>query len=326
MKKLRLQPVLSDETTNNLIGKFIDNTFIKHHIKEDTEVYNEKNELLAVLKKNAVSKKNIELARLPLRKAASTSYNRGKAAGELEKILKIGDIVDGHVVGKIKGSRYIPLIKNGKLSNTSYALPVKSSVIGYMDRYPRMPYCRTTAYTQKNLSAFKSCLPYIKDIDTVFKTYAPHRYAKQKGMADASSPDFVIKDTSFTTVTVNKNFRTACHTDAGDFAKGFGNLGVISMGKYEGFITVIPKYGLGIDVQNSDIALFDVHEVHGNTEPVKITHYERISVVCYYREKMIYCGSQEYELNRAKTETKKVALQDELEKAKKIKEEILNEI
>ena len=156
--------------------------------------------------------------------------------------------------------------------------------------------------------------------------YAPERYAKQRAIADASSKDFVIKDTSFTTVTVNKNFRTACHTDAGDFAKGFGNLGVISMGKYEGFITVIPKYGLGIDVQNSDIALFDVHEVHGNTEPVKISYYERISVVCYYREKMIYCGSQEYELNRAKTETKKVALPDELEKAKKIKGEILNEI
>jgi len=326
MKKIRLQPVLSDETTNNLVGKFIDNTFIKHHIKEDTEVYNEKNELLAVLKKNAVSKKNIELARLPLRRAANnTSQNRGQAAGELEKILKIGDIVQGQVVGKIKGSRYIPLLKNGTLSNTCLALPVKSSVIGYMDRYPRMPYCRTTAYTQKNLLAFKSCLPYIKDIDTIFKMYAPERYAKQKAIADASSPDFVIEDTSFTTVTVNKNFRTACHTDAGDFAKGFGNLGVISMGKYEGFITVIPKYGLGIDVQNSDIALFDVHEVHGNTEPVKITHYERISVVCYYREKMIYCGSQEYELNRAKTETKKTMLPNEIKKVKKIKQRI-NEI
>ena len=48
--------------------------------------------------------------------------------------------------------------------------------------------------------------------------------------------------------------------------------------------------------------------------------------MCYYREKMIYCGDADYELNRAKTNTKKVALPEELEKAKKIKESIVNEL
>ena len=41
---------------------------------------------------------------------------------------------------------------------------------------------------------------------------------------------------------------------------------------------------------------------------------------------MIYCGDAEYELNRAKTNTKKVANEEELQKAKLIKEEILNEL
>ena len=66
-----------------------------------------------------------------------------------------------------------------------------------------------------------------------------------------------------------------------------------------------------------------MHEVHGNTEPEKISYFERISVVCYYREKMIYCGNKQYELDRAKTETKKIALPEEIEKANKIKEKIL---
>ena len=39
---------------------------------------------------------------------------------------------------------------------------------------------------------------------------------------------------------------------------------------------------------------------------------------------MIYCGDANYELNRAKTNTKKIALPEELEKANKIREEILN--
>jgi len=46
--------------------------------------------------------------------------------------------------------------------------------------------------------------------------------------------------------------------------------------------------------------LFDVHELHGNTEIKSKQPYERISVICYYREKMIDCGTAEEELNRIK--------------------------
>jgi len=40
---------------------------------------------------------------------------------------------------------------------------------------------------------------------------------------------------------------------------------------------------------------------------------------------MIYCGNADYELNRAKTNTKKVANEEELQRAKIIKDEILND-
>ena len=38
---------------------------------------------------------------------------------------------------------------------------------------------------------------------------------------------------------------------------------------------------------------------------------------------MIYCGTKEYELERAKTETKKIALPEEIKKADEIREKIL---
>ena len=315
---------MSEEEADGFIGKFITEKQIKHHITEDTEVFKENGDLLCVLKKRAVPSVILENARIPFRKSAMKSNNRGYASGEIEKLYKVGDKIEGRVIGKINGVKYVPLLSNGKLSNTSYSLPVHSSVIGYMDRYPRIPYCRTTAFSQSHFQEYKMCIPYIQTINEVFKNYAPHRYKVQKAMADASSQDFIIKDTAFTTVTVNKNFRTAGHKDAGDLKEGFGNLGVISRGKYKGFITVLPRYGVGLDIGHGDVALFDVHEVHGNTEPQKISYFERISVVCYYREKMIYCGSKEYELNRAKTETKKVMLPEEIEKAEKIKNKILN--
>ena len=241
----------------------------------------------------------------------------------MAKLYKVGDKIGSATVGEIKGNQYRALLSNGTLSKTMHAIPVDSSVIGYMDRYPRIPYCRTTAFSQKFFNEYNQCVPYIKCIDDVFKQYAPHRYAIQRGMAEETSQDFIIRDTAFTTVTVNKNFRTAAHKDAGDLKEGFGNLGVISRGKYNGFITVLPRYGVGLDINHGDVALFDVHEVHGNTEVEKISYFERISVVCYYREKMIFCGTKQYELDRAKTETKKVALPEEIEKANAIKERIL---
>ena len=325
MKQIKLKPILTDEEIKKLEGTFFTPDLIKYHIKEDTKVFNENGDILAVYKKDAVPKDILNNCRTSFRKAATQSNNRGLASGLLSNKYKVGDKIGSRTIGKIDGTRYTPInLKDNKLSNTSYALTVNSGLMGFSDRYPRIPYCRSTMYNQRNLQGYKKCLPYIKCVDNFFKEYAPKRYNIQKKMAEKTNQDFVIKDTAFTTITVNKNFRTAGHYDNGDLKEGFGNLGVISTGKYEGGITVIPKYGVGLDLQDGDLAIFDVHELHGNTEIIRKGYYERISTVCYYREKMIYCGNAEYELKRAKTNTKKVALPEELEKAKKIKEEIIN--
>tara|TARA_R110000796_G_C14555132_1_gene434276 strand:+ start:785 stop:1759 length:975 start_codon:yes stop_codon:yes gene_type:complete len=323
MKSIKLQPIMDEKEANQLIGNFLDDSYIKYNITEDTKVFKENGDLLCILKKNAVPEKTLEMARAPFRKAVSTTTNRGSASGDISKLYNVGDKIGSAIIGEINGTKFKSLLKDNTLSKTYHALPVDSSIIGYMDRYPRIPYCRTTAFSQKHFNEYNLCVPYIKCINEVFEQYAPHRYKIQKMMAEASSEDFIIKDTAFTTVTVNKNFRTACHKDSGDLKQGFGNLGVISRGKYNGFQTVLPKYGVGLNVGHGDVALFDVHEVHGNTEPKKVSYFERISIVCYYREKMIYCGNKEYELDRAKTETKKIALPEEIEKANKIREKIL---
>jgi len=326
MKQIKINPILSDNEVKKLEGTFFTKDLIKYHIKEDTKVLNENGDILCVYKKKVVPKDILNKCRESFRKAAGQSNNRGLASGLITEKYKVGDKIGGRTIGEIHGTRYVPInLKDKKLSKTSYALTVNSGIIGYSDRYPRIPYCRSTMYNQRNFPDFLKCIPYIKCVDNFFKEYAPARYKIQRAMADKTAQDFVIKDTSFTTVTVNKNFRTAGHYDNGDLKEGFGNLGVISKGKYDGGVTVIPRYGVGLNLQDGDVAIFDVHELHGNTKITRKGYYERISVVCYYREKMIYCGNSEYELNRAKTNTKKVALPKELDKAKKIKESILNE-
>jgi hypothetical protein len=163
MKQIKLKPILTEEQIKKLEGTFFTPDLIKYHITEDTKVFNENGDILAVYKKNAVPKNILNNSRLSFRKAAGESNNRGLASGLIGQKYKVGDKIGGRTIGKIDGTRYTPInLKDGKLSNTSYALTVNSGLMGFSDRYPRIPYCRSTMYNQKNFKGFKNCLPYIK--------------------------------------------------------------------------------------------------------------------------------------------------------------------
>jgi hypothetical protein len=210
--------------------------------------------------------------------------NRGTAGGK----------VDGQV------AQY-KLRRNGKVSNTSEASnPVNSGIVGFFDRNPRMPFCRTTAFNQQHFDKFKKAYPIIKLVDKKYSELMPDHYKKQRALSKATSSDFIITDTSFTTVTVNKNWQTSVHKDVGDFKEGFGNLVALRKGKYIGGHFVVVRWGVGFDLQNGDLLLVDVHQWHGNTPIIKEDkNVVRLSLVMYYRENMIECGTMEQERKRA---------------------------
>ena len=299
MKEITVKQMISQSEVDNLEGKFLDHTHYDTIINEDTIVRKENGDPLMVFIKNCIPSNVAAQAYYALRKAVAPTSNRAIAAGTLNA--KVGDKIDGVVVGELlTGNRFRALKKDGTLSNSPRGKQVDSGIIGYADRYARIPYCRTTAFTEKNLEEYKKALPYIQCISDLFKQYLPERWENQNRMHEMTSNDFKIANTVFTTITVNKNFRTAAHYDKGDLAEGFGNLAVLKTGDYEGAYTVIPKYRVGVDVRNCDLALFDVHELHGNTETFAKKPYERISIICYYRKKMIDCGTAEQELQRIK--------------------------
>jgi hypothetical protein len=105
----------------------------------------------------------------------------------------------------------------------------------------------------------------------------------------------------FTTVTVNKTFRTASHRDAGDFSDGLSNLLVLSNnGNYSGGYLILPEVRIAINIRPGDLLLVNNHEyIHCNTPMVMHDEEaERISLVCYLREKMLELGSKDYEEHR----------------------------
>lgn len=181
---------------------------------------------------------------------------------------------------------------------TTYANSVNSGIAGWFDRYPRIPYGRATSFTKNNFEKFQMAFPFLQTLAQGFKDLLPWRYNNQMEAAKKLDPAFLVPGTPFTTVTVNKTFRTACHFDAGDFTDGLSNLLTLSNnGNYSGCYLVAPEYRVAVNVRPGDLLLINNHEVmHGNTE-IKLhdEEAERISLVVYFREKMLELGPKQYE-------------------------------
>jgi hypothetical protein len=196
---------------------------------------------------------------------------------------------------------------------------VASNPIGFYEEsknFAKLP-CRLTHFTRVNYDKYQEGLPFIQKINQCFKKLIPEAHKKQLCKA-SEKPHLKIPKTCFSTITINRNFRTALHRDAGDFKEGFGNLTVIERGKYHGGYTCLPQFGIGIDVRRGDFLAMDVHEWHTNTpiyetEEDKVFNatledifqdnpevgtvgiyekYTRLTFVCYLREKISKCPDQ----------------------------------
>lgn len=184
------------------------------------------------------------------------------------------------------------------ISDTSYANPVNSGIAGWFDRYPRIPYGRATSYTRDNYEKFQKAYPLLQRLSKGFSDLLPQRWSAQKACIDKLDPAFYVPETVFTTITVNRTFRTAAHRDAGDLSAGFSNLVAMDNGKkYSGAYLVLPEVRIAINIRPGDLLLINNHEaMHGNT-PIVIEEEgaARYSLVCYFRENMLNLGSKAYE-------------------------------
>lgn len=275
--------------------------------------------LLAKLRKKAIPKETVQIGWDAFRLLAIPSRNRGAAAGPIDTKGVYWSRRDPAKIDKWSAQYY--QVKDGKkvLSKMRVNNVVASGVIGYYEKTPFLGQpCRMTGYTRSGLKQFIHGLPFLEAIDRQFKALVPAAHKKQ--LAEVSKkPLYQIGDTAFSTLTVNSNFRTALHKDAGDYRDGFGNLSVIEWGKYHGGETLFPRFGVGFNIRTGDFVAMDVHEWHTNA-PVTTTKedteynktlpdirtrdpttgvvgsqelYQRLSFVCYFREKIADCSEKE---------------------------------
>lgn len=280
MRTVRL-PTVDLAAGDALLGKFIEDSAYDQALDEPARVEKPDGTLLGVLVRPGLTDAAAGAFYHAVRGRIKKTGNRGTATGRpmMRQVKRDGTV--------------------SKSNRVPRQYEVQSAVMGYVDRYARIPFCREAAANEGGSVA--RALPAILEVDAVFREHAPEPYARQRAVADKTSQDFVLRGTSFTTLTLNRNFRTAGHRDAGDLPEGFGAMSVLRTGRFTGGRLVFPAYRVAFELRHGDVILFDPHEVHGNTEIRPLSaEYERITAVHYYRADMVYCGTAAQELELAK--------------------------
>ena len=279
MKTYKLKKQLTDEQAEKLKGKYLNENNYDVLITEDADGYDLNGNLLFSFRKNAIPLETLMLGVNSFKDSIELTESRGYASGSSHKRIR----------------------KDGSVSNITVGNKVESGSVGFMDSGAMVKYCRKTAFAKNYFDKYKAGIPFVKFIDEKYKELCPDHYAKQKAIAQGTNKNYVIGDTAFTTVTVNKNFRTAVHQDAGDYPEGFGNLIAYREGNWTGGYFCLPQYKVAIDLQNTDILFVDVHKWHGNTDFINTEEdWLRISFVLYYREYMYKCKQPAEELLKMK--------------------------
>ena len=264
---------------------------ILSHLKLPINVFDNDETIETIKEKHKVLNKEETRGRVWLRSEVTKSYP--EYHGWFEKWLS--DVVTMPREDQIKEALFV---EKKYVSETNYAQTVMSGIAGYFDRYPRIPYGRATSYTEKNYDKFALSYPYLHKLNSQFRELIPNRWKAQNDQANKLDPRFRIDGTVFTTLTVNHNWRTACHRDAGDLTTGFSNIcGVTGPeGKgWRGGQFILPEYRIAINLQPGDMLLVNNHEgIHGNDELIGDDN-DRMTIVAYFREKMIELKSWDYE-------------------------------
>lgn len=272
---------LGSRTSEDWSGQFVDDTHYDRLIDEDVRVFKPDGSLLLVLLKKRIPIPVVAAAWSVLRDFNAVTDNRGTASG----------------------TKAVPRTRKdgtkGKRTEVPDGWEVKSGIMGYFERTPAMPWCRPCSFNRDHPDKFAKVLQMIQSISRDFEEFVPEKWAAQKAFCEKTHPDFVLKNTVYSTITVNKNFRTACHKDAGDLPQGISAMAVIREGQWTGCNLVLPDFRIAVKLDTADLIFFDPHEFHGNTQLIPLSkNYQRCSIVCYFRELVQYCLSAEEELSR----------------------------
>jgi len=308
----------TDAECDILKGTYMGNDSYETIISEDCDLFCEGVPIFK-FRKNPFHKEIIKRAWDNCKYMAKASRGRGASAGPIDPESVYWKKRDIYKMNKWRASYMVKDKKTGEMKQSKMQVnnEVASQPIGYYGKTKGLGSdlpCRLSHYTRTHMKDFENAIPFFRAIGDNYNELMPDQYASQ--MERATKNDYHIHETPFSTITINRNFRTALHKDSGDYG-GWACLSVLEENKYHGGLFVLPKYKVAIDMRHGDLLVADVHQYHGNTELYETeedkkyndenpqqtykdnlgvgvlglnNRFTRISFVCYLREDIINCA------------------------------------
>jgi hypothetical protein len=159
---------------------------------------------------------------------------------------------------------------------------VAQGTLGYLDATPDQP-CHQTPLSISRPEMLDRNAALIKRVDALYAQHMPSLHAIQMAHV-GKAPRWRLWHTAFTTVYINKNLRTAYHTDSGNLR------GVLSammpMGNFTGGELILARWRIGIAYKPGDLLLLDPQQLHGNLP----FEGERLSAIFYCERRIADCN------------------------------------
>ena len=312
---------LTDTECNDFKGTYLGDNSFTTLINEDCDYICE-GEIVFKFRKKKFKEDLLTTAWDNCSKMAKASRGRGAAAGPIDPESVYWKKRDISWMKKWSAVYMVKDRKTGEMKASKMKVnnEVASNPIGYYGATKGLGVdlpCRLSHYTKTKFNDFHNAIPFFQEISKSYEELMPDKFISQ--MERAKINEYHITGTPFSTITINKNFRTAVHKDSGDFG-GWACLTALEENKYHGGYFVLPKFKVAIDMRHGDLLVCDVHQYHGNTELYETdedkeyndnhpstlkdnlnigvlglnNRFSRLSFVCYLRNDIIKCGNVDW--------------------------------
>jgi len=182
-------------------------------------------------------------------------------------------------------------------------LKTQDKVFGFMQRLGvANDYCSTAVFAKSNPKEHSVVCNFGENLSKLYEKYVPEIYKQhQKIVFDKVKPQWVIKNSVFTSGIINKNNQLNYHFDRGNFKNVYSNMIAFKKNMSGGHLS-IPEYEVGLEISDSSVTLFDGQKILHGVTPLKFLSDDsyRYTLVYYSLEQMWKCETPQQELARVK--------------------------
>lgn len=254
--------------------------------------------------------KNLDYKQFIKRSALETDYDYliteptiGVENGEIKFVYDyIPDSVPtADIVSSLKNISY----HEGKRAR---GLVSRSRIFGFRPRLEmRADFCSATSLAVEFPKEHDLVCNFASTIENIYKRNHPDGFAYHKGLSDERLKNsYRIKGSVFTSGIINKNNPLKYHFDTGNFTKVYSCMPVFKSGIKGGHLA-LPEYGVGIELKDRSIFMFDGQGIMHGVTPIKQESpmSYRYSVVYYTLKRIWQCLEIDEELARIRSKKTK---------------------